>query len=301
MAKDAGLKIVAHTMPGLPGSDFEKDLSSFKQLFQDQRFCPDMLKIYPCLVMEGTELYEWWARGDYQPYDTEQAAELIARVKQLIPPWVRIMRVHREFPVKLIIAGVKNGNLRELALQKLAAQGKRCQCIRCRGGTPHAQRGVVCRQNKLGITFVQPKQRKTSWLVPAGIAALFVAVLGAALLPALSRSKSRGMASVNQALKEETAISRALLGTRSHLFLPTERYSLKTAPETLRLPNKQLIWLNLERKLSCQKISLSSQLPTRRPWESPWARAWGTRCRPREPGVSWSSTGHPVRVAVLLA
>jgi elongator complex protein 3 len=132
VAKDAGLKIVAHTMPGLPGSNFENDFRSFKQLFQDQRFCPDMLKIYPCLVMEGTKLYEWWGRGEYQPYDTEQAAELIARVKQIIPPWVRIMRVHREFPVKFIIAGVKNGNLRELALQKLVAQGKRCRCIRCR-------------------------------------------------------------------------------------------------------------------------------------------------------------------------
>ena len=42
------------------------------------------------------------------------------------------MRVHREFPVHLIIDGVKNGNLREIALRKLAARGKRCRCIRCR-------------------------------------------------------------------------------------------------------------------------------------------------------------------------
>jgi elongator complex protein 3 len=131
-AKDAGLKIVAHMMPGLPGSDFKKDLDSFRLLFQDQRFCPDMIKIYPCLVMEGTELYDWWKQGNYDPYDTERAAELIAQVKEFVPAWVRIMRVHREFPVHLIIDGVKNGNLRELALRKLAARGKRCRCIRCR-------------------------------------------------------------------------------------------------------------------------------------------------------------------------
>jgi elongator complex protein 3 len=53
-------------------------------------------------------------------------------VKEFVPPWVRIMRVHREFPVHLIIDGVKNGNLRELALRKLAARGRRCRCIRCR-------------------------------------------------------------------------------------------------------------------------------------------------------------------------
>jgi elongator complex protein 3 len=132
VAKDAGLKIVAHMMPGLPGSNFGKDLDSFRLLLQDERFRPDMLKIYPCLVMEGTELYTWWKQGRYRPYDTDQAAELIAQVKEFVPPWVRIMRVHREFPVHLIIDGVKNGNLREFALHKLAARGKRCRCIRCR-------------------------------------------------------------------------------------------------------------------------------------------------------------------------
>jgi elongator complex protein 3 len=132
IARDAGFKIVAHMMPGLPGCDFQKDLASFKMLFSDPRFRPDMMKIYPCLVMEGTELYQWWERGEYQAFDTEQAVELIAQVKEFVPPWVRIMRVHREFPVHLIQAGVKSGNLRELALARLRERGKRCRCIRCR-------------------------------------------------------------------------------------------------------------------------------------------------------------------------
>ena len=131
-AKDAGLKIVAHMMPGLPGSSFQKDLDSFELLFRDPRFCPDMLKIYPCLVMRGTELYEWWKRGLYKPYDTDEAAELVAQVKEILPPWVRIMRVHREFPVQQIVAGVKSGNLRELAINRLRDRGKKCRCIRCR-------------------------------------------------------------------------------------------------------------------------------------------------------------------------
>ena len=79
----------------------------------------------------GTELYEWWKKGLYNPYDTEEAAELIAQVKEMIPPWVRPMRAHREFPVQQIVAGVKNGNLRELALKRLQDR-KRCRCIRCR-------------------------------------------------------------------------------------------------------------------------------------------------------------------------
>jgi elongator complex protein 3 len=42
------------------------------------------------------------------------------------------MRVQRDIPARLIIDGVKKSNLRQLAQQKLAEQGKHCRCIRCR-------------------------------------------------------------------------------------------------------------------------------------------------------------------------
>ena len=50
IAKDAGLKIVYHLMPGMPGSNPTKDLKAFKRVFTDPAFKPDMIKIYPCLV-----------------------------------------------------------------------------------------------------------------------------------------------------------------------------------------------------------------------------------------------------------
>ncbi|MEM2098913.1 MAG: tRNA uridine(34) 5-carboxymethylaminomethyl modification radical SAM/GNAT enzyme Elp3 [Candidatus Bathyarchaeia archaeon] len=132
IAKDAGLKVVYHLMPGLPGSNFTKDLEMFKQIFADAAFKPDMIKIYPCLVIAGTQAYEWHRKGIYTPYSTEEAVNLIAEVKQFVPSWIRIMRVQRDIPAKLIIAGVKKSNLRELARERLAEQGKRCRCIRCR-------------------------------------------------------------------------------------------------------------------------------------------------------------------------
>lgn len=132
IAKDAGLKIVAHMMPGLPGSDPEKDFLDFRQLFTNPDFKPDMVKIYPCLVLKNTEIYGWWLKGIYKPYDNEQAVDLLTRIKEIVPPWIRIMRVQREFPADEIVAGVTKGNLRELALRKLKAEGKRCHCIRCR-------------------------------------------------------------------------------------------------------------------------------------------------------------------------
>lgn len=132
IVKDAGLKVVAHMMPGLPGSTRELDLEGFKELVSDPEFRPDMLKIYPCLVVRGTQAFDWWRNGKYSPLDTEEAAALIARVKEFIPPWMRIMRVQREIPTRLILAGPNKGNLRERALAKLAERGKRCRCIRCR-------------------------------------------------------------------------------------------------------------------------------------------------------------------------
>ena len=130
--KDAGLKIVYHMMPGLPGSDFNRDLQGFQKIFNDSNFKPDMIKIYPCLVLKGTVAYEWWKREEYHPYTTEEAAHLVLEVKKMIPPWVRIMRIQRDIPAFLIEAGVNQSNLRQLVLQQLKEQGIQCRCIRCR-------------------------------------------------------------------------------------------------------------------------------------------------------------------------
>jgi elongator complex protein 3 len=130
--KDAGLKIVYHLMPGLPGSNLKRDLKAFKEIFADSDFKPDMIKIYPCLILKGTKAYEWYCEGKYRPYTNEEAAQLIVEIKKSIPPWVRIMRVQRDIPAPLIVAGVNKSNLRQLVRQKLEEQGIGCRCIRCR-------------------------------------------------------------------------------------------------------------------------------------------------------------------------
>jgi elongator complex protein 3 len=131
-ARDSGLKVGYHWMLGLPGMDPTKDLADFRKLFDDPTYRPDMLKIYPTLVVPGTPLHDDWERGAYRPYDAETAATLIAELKQILPPWVRIQRIQRDIPARLISAGVRAGNLRELALHKLAERGGRCRCLRCR-------------------------------------------------------------------------------------------------------------------------------------------------------------------------
>ncbi|MDH3364949.1 MAG: tRNA uridine(34) 5-carboxymethylaminomethyl modification radical SAM/GNAT enzyme Elp3 [Thermoplasmata archaeon] len=131
-ARKAGLKVCYHVMPGLPGSSADNDLRSFSLMFEDERFRPDMLKIYPTLVVKGTELYDWWRAGDYVPMSLEETTALVVKMKERVPPWVRILRVQRDIPVQLIEAGVRKSHLRELASWKLKRGGHRCACIRCR-------------------------------------------------------------------------------------------------------------------------------------------------------------------------
>jgi|BarGraIncu00222A_1022003.scaffolds.fasta_scaffold16947_2 elongator complex protein 3 len=129
--RDSGIKVAMHLMPGL-FSDPERDMRIFHRIFEDEQFKPDMLKIYPCLVTKGSKLYELWKNGDYSPYTTEEAVDLIVKVKKMLPKWVRTMRIQRDIPSQLIEAGVKKSNLGELVYNKLAEENVNCQCIRCR-------------------------------------------------------------------------------------------------------------------------------------------------------------------------
>jgi elongator complex protein 3 len=131
-ARDSGLKVGFHVMLGLPGTTLEDDKAMFERLFYDPNFKPDYLKIYPTLVVKGTELYEQWKRGDYEPIGEEEAIEIIAHAKRIIPKWVRIQRIQRDIPAQFIEAGVKKSNLRQLVTERLHELGYKCRCIRCR-------------------------------------------------------------------------------------------------------------------------------------------------------------------------
>ena len=128
LLRDFGFKITYHLMPGLPGSTPQKDLAVFKKVFSDPRFQPDMLKIYPCVVTKNSILYQWYKKGKYKPYSDRVLTNLIIRIKKVIPPYVRINRLIRDFPGPEIVAGNLVTNLRQI----LHEQGVECQCIRCR-------------------------------------------------------------------------------------------------------------------------------------------------------------------------
>ncbi|MGD0795058.1 MAG: tRNA uridine(34) 5-carboxymethylaminomethyl modification radical SAM/GNAT enzyme Elp3 [Dehalococcoidales bacterium] len=129
--REHGFKVYYHWMPGLPGATPEKDLEMSRQLFSDDRFRPDGLKLYPTMVVEGSELYKWYQEGRYQPYDNETMVNLIIDIKSVVPKYVRIARVLRDIPSKFIMAGLKD-SLRDMVREKMRREGIECRCIRCR-------------------------------------------------------------------------------------------------------------------------------------------------------------------------
>lgn len=132
LAKDAGFKVVAHMMPDLPNMGVERDIESFRELFENPAFRPDGLKIYPTLVIRGTGLYELWKNGMYKNYAPAQLIDVIARILAFVPPWVRVYRIQRDIPMPLVSSGVEHGNLRELVLARMADLGIPCRDVRTR-------------------------------------------------------------------------------------------------------------------------------------------------------------------------
>jgi len=131
LLREHGFKVYYHWMPGLPGSTPEIDLELSKVLFDNESFKPDGLKLYPTMVVAGTELEKWYRDGRYQPYDNDTMVNLTVAIKSLIPKYVRISRVLRDIPSKFIVAGLKD-SLRDVVKERMRQEAIECKCIRCR-------------------------------------------------------------------------------------------------------------------------------------------------------------------------
>lgn len=132
LLRAAGFKIVLHWMPNLLGATPESDREDFKRLWEQGTFNPDELKIYPCQLLEKTELYEIWSHGGYRPYSEETLLDLIADIKTTVPKYCRINRIIRDIPSTYVVSGNKNTSLRQDIQREMARRGTKCACIRCR-------------------------------------------------------------------------------------------------------------------------------------------------------------------------
>ena len=130
MLRAAGFKIVLHWMPNLLGATPDSDRADFPRLWEG--LCPDEIKIYPTQLLASAPLYEYWQRGEYHPYTTEELVSLIADVKTTIPRYCRVNRVIRDIPSPNVVAGNRRTSLRQDVHVEMARRGTHCDCIRCR-------------------------------------------------------------------------------------------------------------------------------------------------------------------------
>ncbi len=130
LIRAAGFKIVIHWMPNLLGATLISDRDDFSRLWEG--FCPDEIKIYPTQLLDNAELFEYWGRGEFQPYTTRELVDLIADIKPTIPRYCRVNRVIRDIPSTYVVDGNRRTSLRQDVQKEMKQRGSDCQCIRCR-------------------------------------------------------------------------------------------------------------------------------------------------------------------------
>jgi elongator complex protein 3 len=130
LLRAAGFKIVLHWMPNLLGATPASDRADFPRLWEG--LCPDEIKIYPTQLLASAPLFEYWQRGEYHPYTTEELVDLIADVKTTIPRYCRVNRVIRDIPSPHVVAGNLRSSLRQDVHLEMVRRGTHCDCIRCR-------------------------------------------------------------------------------------------------------------------------------------------------------------------------
>jgi len=128
----AGFKIQVHWMPNLLGSNLKADVQDFKKLFSDSRFKPDELKIYPCSLIDGTELVKYFNKGKWLPYSDKELLYVLKNCLLLTPRYCRINRVVRDISSEDILVGNKKSNFRQIVEKDLEKNKKKINEIRYR-------------------------------------------------------------------------------------------------------------------------------------------------------------------------
>ena len=80
LIKEYGFRLGHQIMPGLPGSLPETDI---KTAIDSIEMKPDMVRIYPTLIIKDTELFNMYESGLYVPLSLDAAIELTAQIYSL--------------------------------------------------------------------------------------------------------------------------------------------------------------------------------------------------------------------------
>jgi histone acetyltransferase (RNA polymerase elongator complex component) len=91
LLREFGFQVGIQLMPGLPG---DSEITFRETVEEVVRLRPDMVRLYPTLVIRGTELAEWYKEGRYQPLQLEEAVSMCRRsCKRLEDAGIPVIRI----------------------------------------------------------------------------------------------------------------------------------------------------------------------------------------------------------------
>lgn len=118
-----GFKTHVHAMVNLLGATPESDKADYLHLCNDAAFQPDEVKLYPCVLIEGTGLCERFEDHAWQPYSEPSLVDVLVSDTCATPAFTRISRMIRDISAPDIKAGNKKVNLRQLVEQRIDSEG----------------------------------------------------------------------------------------------------------------------------------------------------------------------------------
>ncbi|MFH1001090.1 MAG: radical SAM protein [Bacteroidota bacterium] len=122
LLKNEGFSLGLQMMLGLPGDSIEKCIHTANQIV---KINPSDVRIYPTLVIEGTELADLFREGKYEPLSLQTAVEWTKEVFKIFEEaGINIIRVglHPSEELtnkKSLLAGPYHASFRELVLSEL--------------------------------------------------------------------------------------------------------------------------------------------------------------------------------------
>jgi histone acetyltransferase (RNA polymerase elongator complex component) len=125
LLRDGGFHIGVQAMIGLPGQTFESAMRDVMELGCMMSGAPWDFRLYPCLVLKGTELEGMLARGEYVPLSLDEAvAQSGAIIRAAESAGYNVIRVGLQDSATLrdsVVGGPYHPAFGELALSEKIA------------------------------------------------------------------------------------------------------------------------------------------------------------------------------------
>lgn len=169
-----GFKIHTHFMVNLYGSDIAGDEADYARFVSEAAFQPDEVKLYPCVLVEGTGLVRRYETGEWRPYAEEDLVGLLARDVLVTPPFTRVSRMIRDISAVDIMAGSKKTNLRQLVEASDALKTDEVREIRFREIAGEEVDISALMLDTVAYETTNTSERFLQWIAPEGKIAGFL-------------------------------------------------------------------------------------------------------------------------------